>query len=449
MNSNQLFYQKYLKYKNKYLELKELLGGRDPAYYNRLQIRIDFKESPFYKEIRNIISKFIEDLIVKYALEKMNMTARDDQAQGLQFLEIIFKNSSTFTQGSAILKHVKTIVDSMIWDETSFKRDSDYTTTMNLIKVNKDSTPFGDNIHISLSPTGGVNKPDIDFHLTEYFKVSGTSTHYNTEAGVYNFFRSTNTTDLRDDLVEKYLVLAVYAFNFFVSDESHDLLETVLLSTSPEVNAYITMLSTKYIPRFFNLMLENNLNPIYNYSDIYEDIKEVFEQDTKEEANCCIKKVYFNASIRQKEIEDEARRIRTEAKAKADEDARVAAEAKSEKEKVAAIEAAKAKAKEDAENAAALLRANNIDAIRETIISTYGDYINPEKLKQVKETEQIVMIHKWLESFETILSKGLKDIRDMKKLKEYPTSQIKSVNVNRFKLVLNTTGMKRYEKLLN
>ena len=463
MNSDQLFYQKYLKYKNKYLELKELLGGRDPAYYNVLQIRIDFKESPLYIDIRKIISKFIEDLIVKYALEKMNMTAHDDQAQGLQFLEKIFKNSSILTQDSAILKHVKTIVDSMIWESTSYKRDSDYAPTMNLIKVNKDSDPYGDNIHISLAPTGTRNR-DIDFHLTEYIKIrdGDKGRHFNTKADVYNFFCNTKTAELRDGLVDKYLVLAVYAFNFFVSDESHDLLETVLLSPSQEVKDYIKMLLTKYIPRFFDSMLDNNLKPIYYEGDIYDNVKEVFKQGTKEEAISCISKVQFKVALERKKAEEAAKQERIEATAKADEDARVDAEAKCEKAKVDACEVNKAKAKEDAKNAAELLRANNINGIRETIISTYGNYIVNTPKQGINSTineEQIENIRKLLESLEKILN-GTPTSSNIKQKHQSTIDKEKKaeiVIVNRLvtsigfaivNKVINTAGKSRYKQLI-
>ena len=456
MNSDQLFYQKYLKYKNKYLELKELLGGRNPDVYNRYVMGILFKESAPYIDIRNVISKFIEDLIVKYALEKMNMTEHADRAFGLRFLEKIFKEN--------ISKYVTTIVDSMIWESTAIKRDSIYSISMNLIKVFNGYSE--DNVHISLSPTGGVNNTDIGFHLTDYSEASKTSIHYNTKAGVYNFFNNLISVKCPDPnvyygsvKVKEYLVLAVYAFNFFVIDNSHDLLETVLLSTLPEVNAYITMLSTQYIPRFLDSMLNNNLKPTYNYSDIYDNIKEVLTQGTKEETICCINKVYFNALIRQKEIEEAARRERTEAKAKADEDARVAEVVKCELAKVAAMEAAEAAAVVKCEKAKESLRANNIDGIRATIISTYGAYIDSTGIKSIKETNHIDMIHKLLESCEKVIdniSKPTSSDRRAQSISDKETTAEKAkandlftkLGISIVNKVINTTGKTRYKKFI-
>lgn len=430
-NSNQ-FYKKYLKYKAKYVELKKLLGGRNPAHYNRFYTN-RIKDSDVYNELRNVISRFIEDLIVKHALSRMHTTDAE-RTNNLWFLNNIFDET--------INKYVRDIVDSLIWESTS-------NGSMNLIKFYTHLNNAVNNIHISLVPHYVNGNPgNIEFHITSFNGY--TTAHYGTKQEVKDFFNGIDVKNLSNELVGKYLALAVYAFNFFVSGNSHDSLEQALTSLEPIDRQFITMLETKYIPHFFDLMIQRNAKKKYRDADV----EEVFAQTTMEDvitAKLCVNAKLAEAT-RLQQADAKARQVARAEQARLEQEAQ---KTRVEEERVAELlQKARDAEVKSKQKAIEQERTNTIDDILDDIISMYGTYVI-HGTKGINTLDNLKKLENFKELFETYEKLIIIDSGTPLPTKEKKSTLTKKAISLRGEItkpivqnMLTPAGKKRYEKYL-
>ena len=169
------------------------------------------------------------------------------------------------------------------------------------------------NVHVSLRPSNYKDIkqdvkyiPDIRYHLTASHGTEGQwiSDRSITKNDVYDFFNNQHLGKFYDSkdnhFIGKYLILAIYAFNFGVQDKSRDLLQEVLKRNDAEEMKYINMLSNKYIPKIFRTLGNNNLDYSFISVNIYSKITKdfiIFEQQTLSDVLRVIEEYNYNTFI--------------------------------------------------------------------------------------------------------------------------------------------------------
>ena len=229
MSHNLEYYDKYLKYKFKYLKLKELLGGINPAPFNVVAQRAT---------LFNMISNLLTDMIVYLVLKKYNLE--------LSFTTLIPSEKQQIEDdiNRAFLRIEKKInLRNTIYEIIKYTLDDNHTISdsgntidqmMYMIKMklpkDNDANQYETNIHIGCSQ---LNNSPLLYHLSYSFRPSPgaawISHHFSQENAVFNKLQNYHDS-YYDDKYLINIILGISAINFGDNNNTRDTLEQILFN---------------------------------------------------------------------------------------------------------------------------------------------------------------------------------------------------------------------------
>ena len=274
MSHNVEYYDKYLKYKNKYLKLKELLGGMDPRTFNNLpgNQRDRTQLHQLYLMISNLLTDMIVYLVLqKYNLESTFITLTDVQKQQIEdniysaFLKIKIKKKNNLR--NTIYEIIKYTLEKRM--ETGYAppdADKNQTTYMYMFGMKLEylnSGQFDTNVHISCQRTGNSS---LYYHLSVSHRKKANSppvsVHFTDESAIFN--------ELKVHRIwynERYfqnIILGIAAINFGVTDTTRDNLKQILINITNSPALYFDV-------NWFLIELLDYINT-YLYTNLINDI---------------------------------------------------------------------------------------------------------------------------------------------------------------------------------
>lgn len=275
------FKKLYLKYKSKYINLKNQLGGIDPTPYNS----IDFDDNLY-----TIMANLLADIIIFTICKNTGFGFSTEQKAQLE----IYINNGFFNELISIKDSfrntIKNILINIIDNNMIIKnlyRNSDDKHKSTYMKILEFQTPeidgFDNNIHITLVKS--IKKTNINYHLSYSYKKHSVSpfisTHYNTEEEVFNglvqLYNMIQQQELNDKSRKYYLkcfiVLSVFCINFSKTNDSRNTFNNLLIdaSTKQYISDFIDNLLI-WIDQFINIILVSNSKDILKPSVPYDNI---------------------------------------------------------------------------------------------------------------------------------------------------------------------------------
>lgn len=283
---NDLYYEKYLKYKTKYLKLKELLGGVTIQPYNK-------KDSKILK-LQKIVTKLAVQLIIHRLLQKKLFYFNEnnqkkagitdnDIEKGKMYLLRQLKSSTTHPNLETYLHDelIKYYLEYIIPDYADSSQ-------MKLLKISLQENGFVEkDVHISFKPY--IN-PHLQYHITLQRKEFRDSNYeklayYDTEESVIEYFKSI-ANDIRSQRYGSQFILAVYAFIFGVKgNERNNFYDIDINPSNKEFLDMLFMFVDNIIHNYINF--DDNYNSFIStksYVDsIYSETIKKLEESKKDD----------------------------------------------------------------------------------------------------------------------------------------------------------------------
>jgi len=275
MTNNTEYYKKYLKYKSKYLKLKELLGGVDPAqfYPNPSSEILHQVNKDKLNRLCRIISNLLTDMILYNICQKLDV----DYSNKL----IVSKIEKAANYGLITINslHIKEnlretlfdYVNYLIFKSTRFtfttKADSKKMPILTVKLWELDSIytdQFETNIHISF---GKLGESPLDYHLTygykkryggEYVPHRRSGVEPDIFAELRYWLYVIKSKEKLHQYILPLIILSLLAINFGVNDDSRNTLDNILMEARK------------------NNILSNFVKELFNY---IPDLKEIYNID--------------------------------------------------------------------------------------------------------------------------------------------------------------------------
>jgi hypothetical protein len=276
MSHNLEYYDKYLKYKFKYLKLKELLGGMDPRTFNVKKLN----DNPNHDQLYLMISNLLTDMIIYNVLKKYNLESTFITLQPLEKQQIEKCINSAFLciellriikhKGTNLRETINKIIKSTMESDQIQKKyappDSSKNQTeymymfgMKLEYLDNTSNKFDTNVHISCQKTG---KSTLYYHLSVSNRKSANgqpvSVHFTDELAIFNELKKH-----RMHYNKRYfqnIILGIAAINFGDSSfTGRNELSDLLKLPNPVVSLFLIEL-LDYINTYLYTKLINDID---------------------------------------------------------------------------------------------------------------------------------------------------------------------------------------------